>query len=255
MVNAYHAIDEPNHIDSIPGIGDVTAAVLTAFILDINRFESPTKLTAYFGVMPIEISSGVDRDGKARAAKRYVMCRRGNDLVRRYLWMAALSAVRFNPAVRALYARVVAKNPDRKAIAIGHAMRKLLHLVFAVWKTKKPFDKTHYRWDTRPMWSRRLELTSVPARAATGNRGPHAYGRAGTERGHRGLCRQFSTRSGVEPGRVPRLRARQEATADDACLRAPGHRRTFEGSGAAEALRVSDPSRRRTRPHVQRQRA
>ena len=81
MVNAYHAIDEPNHIDSIPGIGDVTAAVLTAFILDINRFESPTKLTAYFGVMPIEISSGVERDGKARAAKRYVMCRRGNDLV------------------------------------------------------------------------------------------------------------------------------------------------------------------------------
>ena len=76
------------------------------------------------------------------------MCRRGNDLVRRYLWMAALSAVRFNPAVRALYARVVAKNPDHKAIAIGHAMRKLLHLAFAIWKSKKPFDKTHYAWDT-----------------------------------------------------------------------------------------------------------
>ena len=64
------------------------------------------------------------------------MSRRGNDLVRRYLWMAALSAVRCNPAVRALYARVVAKHPDHKAIAIGHAMRKLLHLVFAVWKTR-----------------------------------------------------------------------------------------------------------------------
>jgi hypothetical protein len=62
---------------------------------------------------------------------------RGNDLVRRYLWMAALSAVRFNPAVRALYARVVAKHPDKKAIAIGHAMRKLLHLAFAIWKSKK----------------------------------------------------------------------------------------------------------------------
>ena len=63
------------------------------------------------------------------------MSRRGNDLVRRYLWMAALSAVRFNPAVRALYARVVAKHPDHKAIAVGHAMRKLLHLVFAIWKS------------------------------------------------------------------------------------------------------------------------
>src|SRR5437667_7744200 len=75
------------------------------------------------------------------------MSRRGNDLVRRYLWMAALSASRCNPAVRALYARVVAKHPKRKAVAVGHAMRKLLHLAFAVWKTGRPFDAAHYRWD------------------------------------------------------------------------------------------------------------
>src|SRR5262249_7045929 len=68
------------------------------------------------------------------------------DLVRRYLWMAGLCAVQHNPAVRALYARVVAKHPDKKAIAIGHAMRKLLHLAFAVWKTGKPFDPGHYPW-------------------------------------------------------------------------------------------------------------
>jgi transposase len=147
LTDAYRRLPEPNHLDSIPGYGAVTAAVLTAYILDIDRFDTPTKLVAYFGAMPIQVGSGVDRDGKARAAKRYVMCRRGNDLVRRYLWMAALSAVRFNPAVRALYARVVAKHPDRKAIAIGHAMRKLLHLAFAIWKSKKPFDKNHYRWD------------------------------------------------------------------------------------------------------------
>jgi hypothetical protein len=60
--------------------------------------------------------------------------------------MASLSAVRFNPAVRALYARVVRKHPQHKAIAIGHAMRKLLHLVFAVWKTGRPFDPNHYPW-------------------------------------------------------------------------------------------------------------
>jgi transposase len=148
LVDAYRRLPETNHLDSIPGIGEVTAAVLTAFILDIDRFQTPNQLVAYFGAMPIQIGSGVDRDGKARAAKRYVMCRRGNDLVRRYLWMAALSAVRFNPAVRALYARVVAKHPDRKAIAIGHAMRKLLHLTFAIWKSNRPFDKTHYPWDT-----------------------------------------------------------------------------------------------------------
>jgi hypothetical protein len=75
------------------------------------------------------------------------MSNRGNDLVRRYLWMAALSAVRFNPAARALYARVVARHPKRKAVAIGHVMRKLLHLVFALWKSGKPFDPHHHAWE------------------------------------------------------------------------------------------------------------
>jgi hypothetical protein len=77
------------------------------------------------------------------------MSPRGNDLVRRYLWMAALSAARFNPACRALSARVRAKHPDKPAIAIGHVMRKLLHLAFAVWKTGKPFDPKHYPWQGR----------------------------------------------------------------------------------------------------------
>jgi transposase len=147
LVDTYRLLPHPNHLDSIPGIGEITAAILTAFIRDIGRFETPNQLVAYFGAMPIQASSGVDRDGKARIGKRYVMSRRGNDLVRRYLWMAALAAVRHNPAVRPLYARVVAKHPDQKAIAIGHAMRKLLHLAFAIWKTKKPFDRNFYPWD------------------------------------------------------------------------------------------------------------
>jgi transposase len=166
LVDTYRLLPNANHLDSIPGIGDVTAAILTAFILDIDRFKTPNKLVAYFGVMPIEVGSGVDRAGKARAPKRYVMSSRGNDLVRRYLWMAALSAVRHNPAVRALYARVVAKHPDQKAIAIGHAMRKLLHLVFAIWKTKKPFDKTHYPWDT-PAHVAELDARDEKEAAAT----------------------------------------------------------------------------------------
>lgn len=146
LVSAYHQLAGDNHLASIPGIGDVTAAVLTAFILDIERFATPAKLVAYFGTLPLEVASGVDRDGKARGPKRYVMSRRGNDLVRRYLWMAALSAIRFNPAVRALYARVVAKHADHKAIAVGHAMRKLLHLVWAIWKTGRPFQADYYPW-------------------------------------------------------------------------------------------------------------
>jgi transposase len=150
LVVAHQSLPQDNHLATIPGIGAITAAVLTAFILDIERFATPGKLVAYFGVLPIEASSGVDREGQARGPRRYVMSRRGNDLVRRYLWMAALSAVCHNPTVQAVYTRVVARHPQHKAIAIGHAMRKLLHLVFAIWKSGQPFVADHYPWLVTP---------------------------------------------------------------------------------------------------------
>lgn len=147
LISAYRDLPDTNHLATIKGFGAVTAAVLTAFILDIDRFATAGQLVNYFGVLPVEASSGVDRDGTPRGPKRYRMSPRGNDLVRRYLWMAALSAARHNPACRALYARVRVKHPDHPSIAIGHVMRKLLHLAFAVWKTGRPFDPKHYPWE------------------------------------------------------------------------------------------------------------
>jgi hypothetical protein len=74
------------------------------------------------------------------------MSHKGNDLARGYLWNAARSATQHNPAIRALYARLRAKG-KRGDVAIGHCMRKLLHLVFAVWKTNRPFDEKHFPWE------------------------------------------------------------------------------------------------------------
>jgi hypothetical protein len=66
--------------------------------------------------------------------------------VRYYLYNAALWAVHHNPAVRPLYQRVRAKHPDHPSIAVGHARCQLLHLVFAVWKSGRPFNPAHYPW-------------------------------------------------------------------------------------------------------------
>src|SRR5262245_25646193 len=54
-LTAYRELPVANHLDTIKGIGPVTAAVLTAFILDVERFATPGKLVAYFGVLPIEM--------------------------------------------------------------------------------------------------------------------------------------------------------------------------------------------------------
>jgi transposase len=133
-------------LTTIPGIGEATAAVLTAKIIDINRFATADHLVGYFGVFAEENSSGVDKNGKPLPTGTMVMSAKGNDLVRFYLWNAACSGIRCNPALRALFARLKAKG-KRGGVAIGHCMRKLLHLVFAVWKTNRPFSKTYFPWE------------------------------------------------------------------------------------------------------------
>jgi hypothetical protein len=60
---------------------------------------------------------------------------------------------------------VRAKHPDRPSIAIGHVMRKLLHLAFAVWKTGRPFDPNHYPWEG-PTGSTSVEGSAAEVRAA-----------------------------------------------------------------------------------------
>jgi transposase len=133
------------HLISIPGIGATTAAALTAKIVSIDRFETPEDLVGYFGIFPQEASSGVDPQGQPLPQGPMHMSHKGNDLVRAYLYNAAFSAIQHNPAVRALYRRLRAKG-KRSDVAMGHCMRKLLHLVFAVWKTNMPFAPHHYHW-------------------------------------------------------------------------------------------------------------
>jgi transposase len=134
------------HLTSIPGIGVATAAVLVAKIIAIDRFETPEDLVGYFGIFPQESTSGVDPLGQPLPPGTQHMSHKGNDLVRMYLWNAAFSAMQNNPAVRSLYRRLRAKG-KRGDVALGHCMRKLLHLVFAVWKTAQPFDANHYPWE------------------------------------------------------------------------------------------------------------
>ncbi|MCH8840100.1 MAG: transposase [Planctomycetes bacterium] len=146
LVETYKTLPTTNHLETIPGIGVVTAAVLTAKIVSINRFERPEQLVGYFGIFPEEKWSGIGSDGSAKVRRSSRMSKKGNDLVRHYLYTAAWSATQYNPAVRALYRRLRARGVSGNA-ALGHAMRKLLHLAFAVWKSDRPFDPDHYPWE------------------------------------------------------------------------------------------------------------
>lgn len=142
LQQAYRALPRSGHVqlETIPGIGTTTAAVLVAKMISLDRFATPEKLVGYFGIFPEENTSGVDRAGNPIPPGTMCMSAKGADLVRRYLWNAAKSAILCNPAVRALYARLRARG-TRGDVALGHCMRKLLHQVFGVWASDQPYHE------------------------------------------------------------------------------------------------------------------
>jgi transposase len=148
LEQAYEELGEGGHrqLITIAGIGKRTAAALAAKIVSIDRFSTPEQLVNYFGAFPEENTSGVDKYGNPVPVGTRQMSSKGNDLARGYLWMACQAAIRCNPALRALYRRQ-RQAGKRGDVALGHCMRKLLHLVFAIWKTNRPFDPAHYPWE------------------------------------------------------------------------------------------------------------
>jgi len=115
----------------IPGIGGLTATVLVALF---RRYPGTNRkeIAALVGMDPAEHRSGSSVHGRARIEKP------GDGFVRKTLYEATLAAVRYNPAVRALYERLKAKGKPEKAARIA-AARKLL-FAHAVYHSGQPYQ-------------------------------------------------------------------------------------------------------------------
>lgn len=132
-------------IETIKGIGKMTAAAIVATAVSSERFETAKHLIGYDGVFPEEFQSGVDKFGRPIPPGKKIMCRKGNDLVRGLLWNCAKCASAANggnPAVRALYLRRRAAG-DTPQVAWGYCMTKLLRQVYGVWISGAEFDPQH----------------------------------------------------------------------------------------------------------------
>lgn len=118
---------------SIPGIGALSAACLAAYVGDINRFASPEKLTAYLGLDCRVHESGTSIHGKGYLTKR------GNKYLRSTLFNAAFIAQRRNPELKKFFEKKI-KEGKHHFVALCAVERKLVHLVYAVWKRGTPFE-------------------------------------------------------------------------------------------------------------------
>lgn len=123
-------------LDSIPGIGEATISSLLAFMGDLSRFRQAKQLAAFAGLTPRQFQSGSSVRGKTHLTKT------GNPQLRKALYMPALVALRHNPVIKAFYQRLRAHGKPPKS-ALAACMRKLLHIVFAVLKSQKPFNPNH----------------------------------------------------------------------------------------------------------------
>jgi len=120
-------------LESIPGIGAATAALLLAELGDISHFDNARQVAAFAGLVPRIRQSGSSVRSKPRLSKV------GSSRLRKALYFPALTALRFNPLIKAFGLRLSAAGKS-KMLILGAAMRKLLHIAYGVLKSQQPFN-------------------------------------------------------------------------------------------------------------------
>jgi transposase len=120
-------------LDSIPGLGERTIAMLLAFCMHPGRFANARQAAAFAGLDPRQHESGSSVKGKPRMSKV------GHAFLRKALYMPAMATLYKTDWGRRFRERLAAAGKPPKLI-IGAMMRKLVHVAFGVLKSGKSFN-------------------------------------------------------------------------------------------------------------------
>jgi transposase len=120
------------YLDSIPGVGLITAAVIVAETNGFATFESIKQLTSYAG-LDVRIAESGKWKGKSKISKR------GNSHIRKALYLPAISKKTHDPATKHFFERLKEKKGIGK-IATLAVERKLLRLMFSLWKKEEMYN-------------------------------------------------------------------------------------------------------------------
>lgn len=121
-----------SQLQSIVGIGEKTAHRLIAYLPDLSLFENAKQLAAYAGLSPKQCQSG-KMIGKTKISKI------GNARLRQTLYMPALVVKNHNQHFSAFCNRLEKNGLKPKAIVCA-VMRKLLHIIFGMFKSEQEFN-------------------------------------------------------------------------------------------------------------------
>src|SRR5215510_2002139 len=123
-------------LQSIKGVGWVTAAWTLVTTLNFTSCDTVDALTAYAGLAPMPRQSG------SSVWHRPSIGHSGNGRLRTAFYMATLTATRLNPVIKPFYQRLREAGKPEK-VARCAAARKLLHIAWAVVKKDQPFDPNY----------------------------------------------------------------------------------------------------------------
>jgi transposase len=133
-INQYPLLKQQRDLmNSIPGIGPLTAAKLIAECRALTDFEDVRQLVAFAGLNPSHHQSG------SSIRKKTTLSKTGNAAIRAALYMPAVVAQNHNPILHAFAQRLLAKGLCKMAV-IAAVMRKLLHLIYGILKSGQPFN-------------------------------------------------------------------------------------------------------------------
>lgn len=130
-----HRIDK---IQKVKGLKMNTIIVVLCETNGFEMFESIRQVVSYAGLDVVMKESG-NFKGKTKISKK------GNNRIRQCLFMPAMSAIQHNAKIKDLYCRIVERNPDIKRKGVVAGMRKLLILIFVLWKKNEEYDP-NYVW-------------------------------------------------------------------------------------------------------------
>ena len=120
-------------LNSIPGVGERTIAVLLAFYSNLDRFSNARQAVAFAGLDPRQHESGSSVKNKPRLSKI------GHAFLRKMLYMPAIVTLYKTLWGKRFRDRLAASGKPPKLI-IGAMMRKLIHVAYGVLKSGKCFD-------------------------------------------------------------------------------------------------------------------
>jgi len=123
-------------ICSIPGVGLLTAATTLAETNGFDLIRNKRQLVSYAGLDVKEKQSGTSVKGKPRISKK------GNKHLRKAMHLPALAAIKHDERFKAIFARLVAKHGIKMKAAVA-IQRKLLEMIYTIYKTQKSYDKEY----------------------------------------------------------------------------------------------------------------